>query len=171
MAKVSSISNGFFDSILPAFGTQRSDTPVWNESLKMFIIDEYESANGNRYYSGVRISNRIVIVEHIGMYHTFTYLDGIDIYMFDGQERKLLSQAKYDKMFYDVNFIREQITKALRNYARSQAAMTGTAITNDLIDAEVCAIVDNSYQSLLDDDKLQKLHSIMPIFSKALKQS
>lgn len=171
MAKIASISNGFFDSILPTYGNQRSNTPVWNESLKMFIIDEYESANGNRYYSGVRISNRIVIVEHIGMYHTFTYLDGIDIYMFNGQERKLLSQAKYDKMFYDVNFIREQTTQALRDYVRLQAAMTGAGITDDLIDAEVNAIVDNSYQSLLDDDKLQKLHTIMPIFQKALKQS
>ena len=171
MAKVASISNGFFDSILPTYGNQRSNTPVWNESLKMFITDEYESANGNRYYSGIRISNRIIIVEHVGMYHTFTYLDGMDIYMFDGESRKLISQVKYDKQFYDVNFIREQSTQALRNYARSQAAMTGTAITDDMINAEVNAIVDNSYQSLLDDDKLQKLNAIMPIFHKALKQS
>lgn len=171
MAKVASISNGFFDSILPTFGNQRSNTPVWNESLKMFITDEYESANGNRYYSGIRISNRIVIVEHVGMFHSFTYLDGMDIYMFDGEERKLISQAKYERTFYDVDFIREQSKQALRDYARSQAAMSGTIITNEMIETEVNAIVDNSYQSLLDDDKLHKLHAIVPILQKALKQA
>lgn len=171
MAKVASISNGFFDSILPTFGAQRSNTPVWNESLKMFIADEYESANGNRYYNGIRISNRIVIVEHVGMYHSFTYLDGMDIYMFDGEERRLIAQEKYDRQFYNVEFIRERSKQILRNYALSQAAMTGTAITDELIDAEVNAIVNNSYQSLLDDDKLQKLHAIVPILQKALKQA
>ena len=171
MAKVASISNGFFDSILPTFGNQRSNTPVWNESLKMFITDEYESANGNRYYSGIRISNRIVIVEHVGMYHTFTYLDGLDIYMFDGDGKKLISQAKYDRMFYDVDFIREQSKQALRDYARSQAAISGTTISDEMIEVEISGIIDNSYQSLLDDDKLQKLHAIMPIFQKALKQA
>ncbi|MGN0187504.1 MAG: hypothetical protein ACI392_07160 [Paludibacteraceae bacterium] len=171
MARVTSVSNGFFDSILPTYGTQRTQTPVWNESLKMFIIDEYESANGNRYYNGVRISNRIVIVEHIGLYHTFTYLDGLDIYMFDGEQRKLIVQEKYDKQFYDVNFIREVSKQALRNYAYSQAAMTGTQISENMINIEVDAIIDNSYQSLLSDDKLQKLQNIMPILNKALKRA
>ena len=171
MAKVAAVSNGFFDSILPTYGTQRTQTPVWNESLKMFITDEYESANGNRYYSGIRISNRIVIVEHVGMYHTFNYLDGMDIYMFDGEQRKLIAQEKYDKQFYDVNFVREASKRALRNYARSQAAMTGTQISDETINAEVNAIIDNSYQSLLDDDKMLKLQALMPIVTKALKQA
>lgn len=170
MAKINSVSNGFFDSILPTYGNQRSQTPVWNESMKMFIIDEYESANGNRYYNGVRISNRLVIVEHIGMYHAFQYLDGMDIYLFDGQERKLIVQEKYEKQFYNVDFIRERSICTLRNYVRSQAAITGTTITEDVINAEVHAIIDNSYQSLLDDDKLQKLNAILPVFRKALNQ-
>lgn len=171
MAKVSSISNGFFDSILPTYGTQRANTPVWNESLKMFITDEHESANGNRYYSGVRISNRIVIVEHIGMFHSFTYLDGLDIYVFDGEGRKLITQEKYDSQFYNVEFVRERSKQILRDYALSQAAMSGTEITEEMIEAEVNAIVNNSYQSLLDDDKLQKLHAIVPILQKALNQA
>lgn len=171
MAKVSTVSNGFFDSILPTYGTCRTQTPVWNESLKMFITDEYESASGNRYYNGIRISNRIVIVEHIGMYHAFNYLDGIDIYMFDDEQRKLIAQEKYDKQFYDVNFIREASKRILRNYARSQAALTGTQITDEMIDAEVNAIIDNSYQSLLDDDKKEKLQAIVTIMTRSLKQA
>lgn len=105
------------------------------------------------------------------MYHTFNYLDGMDIYMFDGEQRKLIAQEKYDKQFYDVNFVREASKRALRNYARSQAVMIGTQISDENIDAEVNAIIDNSYQSLLDDDKMQKLQAIVPILTKSLKQA
>lgn len=169
MAKIEAISNGFLDSILPTFGNQRANTPVWNESMKMFIINEYESAAGNRYYSGVRISDRMVVVEHVGMYHSFTYIDGIDIFMFDGEELKLIVQEKYDKQFYNVDFIRDRSQMALHNYARSQAAMIGTTVPDDVLEQEVNMIIANSYQSLLEDDKMCKLQRLQPIMQKALR--
>ena len=49
--------------------------------------------------------------------------------------------------------------------------MTGTQISDETINAEVNAIIDNSYQSLLDDDKMLKLQALMPIVTKALKQA
>lgn len=169
MAKIETISNGFLDSILPTFGNPRTNTPVWNESLKMFIINEYESAAGNRYYSGVRISDRVVIVEHVGMYHSFTYIDGMDIFMYDSEDLKLIVQEKYDKQFYNADFIRERSQIALRNYARSQAAMTGETVSDEIIEQEVNRVVANSYQSLLDDDKICKLQRLQPIMQKALR--
>lgn len=169
MAKIETISNGFLDGILPIFGNPRTNTPVWNESLKMFITNEYESAAGNRYYDGVRISDRVVIVEHVGMYHSFTYIDGLDIFMYDGEELKLIVQEKYDKQFYNAEFIRERTKIALHNYARSQAVMGGTTVSDELIAQEVNAVVANSYQSLLDDDKMCKLQRLQPIMQKALR--
>lgn len=169
MAKIETISNGFLDGILPTFGNPRTNTPVWNESQKMFITNEYESAAGNRYYDGVRISDRVVIVEHVGMYHSFTYIDGLDIFMYDGEELKLIVQEKYDKQFYNAEFIRERTKIALYNYARSQAVMGGTTVSDELIEQEVNAVVTNSYQSLLDDDKRCKLQRLQPIMQKALR--
>ena len=47
------INKNLFDSILPSFGNPRVHIPVWDDSQKMFICDEYESGNGHRYYRGI----------------------------------------------------------------------------------------------------------------------
>ena len=63
METIKNITNNVFDSILPVYGNQRANLPIWNESQKMFITSEYESASGNRYYKGIRFSERLVIIE------------------------------------------------------------------------------------------------------------
>lgn len=70
------ITGSFFDSVLPSFGNSRkANTPIYDNSQKMFIVEEYESRAGHRYYKGVRFCNRLVFVESVGMYHNWTYLD------------------------------------------------------------------------------------------------
>ena len=58
----------------------------------MFFCEEYESGNGHRYYKGVRFCDRIVIVEKVGLYHTWTYIDGIEVYA----KSRLISDAYLD---------------------------------------------------------------------------
>ena len=55
------INKNLFDSILPSFGNPRVHIPVWDDSQKMFICDEFESNGGHRYYRGIRFCDRIVI--------------------------------------------------------------------------------------------------------------
>ena len=57
------INKSLFDSILPSFGNPRVHIPVWDDSQKMFICDEFESANGHRYYRGIRFCDRIVVLD------------------------------------------------------------------------------------------------------------
>ena len=84
------INKDLFDSILPTFGNQRFHIPVWDEGQKMFLCEEYESASGNRYYKGVRFCDRIVVVEKVGLYHNWTYIDGIEVYAFNGTRLELV---------------------------------------------------------------------------------
>lgn len=71
------INKDLFDKILPTFGNPRVHVPIWDEGQKMFLCEEYDSGNGHRYYKGVRFCDRIVIVEKVGLYHTWTYIDGV----------------------------------------------------------------------------------------------
>ena len=79
------INKDLFDKILPTFGNPRVHVPIWDEGQKMFLCEEYDSGNGHRYYKGVRFCDRIVIVEKVGLYHTWTYIDGIEVYAFNGK--------------------------------------------------------------------------------------
>jgi hypothetical protein len=86
------INKSLFDSILPTYGTPRVNIPTWDDSQKMFICSQYESANGHRYYLGIRFCDRIVIVEKVGLYHSWTYIDGIELYAFNGQKKRIFAQ-------------------------------------------------------------------------------
>ena len=73
MANISINTTSFIDGILPVYGNPRCNIPVWNEGEKMFISDEYQSAKGNWYYKGLRFSDRLAIVEKVGLFHSFKY--------------------------------------------------------------------------------------------------
>ena len=90
------INKSLFDDILPSYGTPRINILVWDDSQKMFICDEYESENGHRYYRGIRFCDRIVILEKVGLYHSWTYIDSIELYAFNGQQIELIQKRDYD---------------------------------------------------------------------------
>ena len=110
------INKDLFDKILPTFGNPRVHVPVWDEGQKMFLCEEYESGNGHRYYKGVRFCDRIVIVEKVGLYHTWTYIDGIEVYAFNGKKLELVQKRDYDKTFRNEEFIRQESETMVRNY-------------------------------------------------------
>lgn len=110
------INKDLFDSILPTFGNPRVHVPVWDEGQKMFLCEEYESANGHRYYKGVRFCDRIVVVEKVGLYHSWTYIDGIEIYAFNGKRLELVQKKDYEKVYRNEEFIRKELETMVRNY-------------------------------------------------------
>lgn len=163
MATINTISNSVFDSILPPIGKPAKRGPVWNEGQKMFIVDEYESAAGHRYYKGIRFCEQLAIVEIVGNYHTWTYIDGIEIYGFDGHERKLLSSMKFDKVFYDKEFIKNETKKMLKDIFEAQCKLTNQNVEIAKIEEHADLLIERSYTSLLNDDYSSLIREMLPV--------
>lgn len=154
MANISkAIERNFIDSVLPTFGNQRATVgPVWDEGQKMFIVDEYESAAGNRYYRGVRFCDRMVMVEYVGLYHNWTYIDGIELYIFDGSKLNLVQKRTYNKRFRDNDDVRSETKSMLRQYLSGIAKSQNHNIDAASIDDVVNKTIDGCYKSFLDAD-------------------
>lgn len=165
MATTSNITNPVFDSILPVYGNPRKNTPVWNEDDKMFIYDEYESACGNRYYKGLRFTNRIAIVENIGFYHTWRYIDSIEVYTYNNNSKSLIGSVKYEKTFYNRDTIRLAVESILKQYIQGQLKMQNLQMSNDVIEQEAKKYVEESYISFLSDDFGRKMTNLLPMFT------
>lgn len=164
MASIKTITNNPFDSILCPFGEKRSDQmPIWNEGQKMFITDEYESAAGHRYYSGIRFCERLAIVEKIGNYHTWTYIDEIEIYSFDGEERKLMGSRKYNKKFYDAEFIKKETKEMVEEVVKAQSKLGQLQVNEESIKNFADSIVERSYTSLLDESYYTLIRNMLPV--------
>ena len=163
MTKIGTITNSIFDRILPVFGQPAMNLPVWNEGQKMFIADEYESAAGNRYYKGIRFCDRLAIVETVGNYHTWTYIDNIEVYSFDGGDRHLIGKRQYDKQFYNQDFIKSEAKEMVREYVLSQMKLSGETADDDSVKEYAGSLVDRSYTSILDMDCLPRLQQMLPV--------
>lgn len=159
-----SITQNLFDSVLPTYGNPRKNVPVWDESQKMFICEEYESSNGHRYYKGVRFCDRIAIVEKVGLFHTWTYIDGIEIYAFNGNRLELVQKRDYDKQFRNEDFVLKESESMLRDYLMGVIKAQNENVNKEYVTEEAHRIVANSYKSFLNKNyNLQLAHILLRI--------
>lgn len=165
MARISNITSNILDSILPTYGNQRVKTPIWDEHQHMFMTDQYTSASGNTYYKGVRFSDRFATVLHIGLYHNWTYINEVELYVFDGTNHLLVSKTRIDK-FYDEDLVRNTTEDMLYSYVEGQMKLNGCQIDSKSLEVQIKTIVGKSYHSIIDDQQLDKrLESIKPLLA------
>ena len=156
------INKNLFDSILPTFGNPRVHIPVWDDSQKMFILGEYESGNGHRYYRGIRFCERIVILEKVGLYHSWTYIDGIELYAFNGQKMELIQKRDYDKVFRNEDFIRQESEQMVEDFLKGTMKIQRVCMSAEQIADQAKALIDGCYKSFLAPDFNTRLTQILP---------
>ena len=156
------INKNPYDSILPTFGNPRVHVPVWDEGQKMFICNEYESASGHRYYLGIRFCDRIVIVEKVGLYHNWSYIDSIELYAFNGQRMELIQKRDYEKEFRNKAFIRQESEQMVKDYLTGVMKTQRISIPAEQIAAQASDLVNGCYKSFLDRDFNTRLTQILP---------
>lgn len=156
------INKELFDSILPAFGNPRKAIPVWDNEQKMFICDEYNSGNGHCYYKGIRFCENIVIVEKVGLFHNWIYIDGIELYVFNGTRLELMQKKDYDKVFRNEEFIRNESEQMLRDVLSAYVKMQKPVVSVEDIAMKAKAMVEACYKSFLDSDYSARLTQILP---------
>jgi hypothetical protein len=156
------INKNLFDKILPTFGNPRVQIPVWDEGQKMFLCGDYESASGHRYYMGVRFCDRIVIVEKVGLFHNWTYIDSIEVYAFNGTKLVLVQKRDYEKTFHSEEFIRQESVTMVRDFIEGVVKTQGSSMAKDEIEIQAKSIVEGCYKSFLDSDFNTRLTKILP---------
>ena len=140
-------TNSFLDKILPQFGNPRENIPVYSDSQKMFISSNYTSASGNMYFKGLRFTDRMVMVEKVGLYKNFSYIDSIEIYAFDGESKVLIGKVDYDKVFYNAERIKEDTATVITNYLEDTARVTGTLLDSTRAKQQAMQLLEAMYEN------------------------
>lgn len=156
------LTKDLFDNILPKFGTPRKRIPVWDEGQKMFILGNYESEKGNMYYEGIRFCENIVIKEKVGLFHTWTYLDSLEIYAFNGIRLELVQKRDYEKVFRSEDFIRSESEQMICDFISGYIKCQDIDISIEKIREEAKRYVDGCFKSFLDPDFNKHLTRILP---------
>ncbi len=153
--------------ILPKRGQRRpAGIPIWDESRHMFITDEYESQAGHRSYKGVRVTDRFAIVEYIGNYHSWCYINAIELYAYDGNECKLVGKCQLGKEFYDADLIRQKTEEMMHDFMKSQLKMLNRSVDEETIRKQSAALIDGSYRSMISGDSAELMAQLTPLLPK-----
>lgn len=142
--------NNFLDSVLPTFGNTKESIPVYNEAQKMFISSNYTSATGHLYYKGIRFSDRLVMIEQVGLFHNWTYIDGIELYAFNGTERVLIAKKQFEKEFYNIEFIKKEVNQMLHSYLKSQILLRGENASPEIIEQHTNQTIGSLYENKIE---------------------
>jgi hypothetical protein len=104
-----------------------------------------------------------VTILHIGLFHNWTYINEIEIYAFDGDQRTLIAKVKLDQ-FYNEDLVRATTEKLLKDYLEGQIMIQGGKVDNTMLDHQVKELVDKSYVSMLNDENtVKRLEAVKPL--------
>jgi hypothetical protein len=99
------------------------------------------------YYKGLRFTDRLVMIEKVGLYKNFSYIDSIEIYAFNGEEKVLIGRMDYDKVFYNVDRIKEDATTLIGNYLEDSARITGALMNETQIKHKSTELLQQMYEN------------------------
>ena len=89
------------------------------------------------------------MVEKVGLYKNFSYIDSVEVYAFDGESKVLVGKVDYDKVFYNVARIKEDTTAIIANYLESSARVVGALPDKDSIERQATQLLEAMYENPL----------------------
>lgn len=107
----------------------------------MICTTSYTSAAGNSYYQGIRLSDRLVINVDFGQGYAYLFMNGLKLYCFDGQGKRLIGSRLYNCCVYSDYRATKESEEILFNYLKSQSGMIGASVGDDQLREFACAMV------------------------------
>lgn len=135
----------FIDQALPVI-SQKGVT--YNKANNIFLTDGYTSAAGNVYFQGIRLSDRIVIKENIGQGYAYTFLNGIQIFGFNGKDLQLLCSSDYHCLIYDKADVKEKTLGMIKAYLKDQLKLTGVSAADSTLTEFSNALIESVYSNM-----------------------
>lgn len=115
---------------LPALS---SEQVTYNASKNVFLSQGYTSAAGNMYYRAIRLSDRLAVYYDLGQGYAYTFLNGIKLFCWDGNQAKLIAQkywGGYDYRIFSEQFAKEQSILMLKDYLAGQLKAQGANVSD-----------------------------------------
>lgn len=144
------LTNSFLDKVLPTYGNYRENIPIYDSTQKMFLSNTYTSESGNMYYKGIRFSQRLVMLERVGLYKNWTYIDEVEIYAFDGNQMNIIGKKKFDKQFYNPETIKGEVETLAFEYLKNQMILSGCNGTDESIRTLARDIIEETYKNPME---------------------
>lgn len=151
----SSLTSNVMTELFPTIGTSvpSSNVPIWMPSMKIFKVSEYTSKAGHRYLKGLRFSDNLAVVFSFSFWNTWTYLNEIEVYRFNGNSLELADRRKCDKQFYEEDFLKNEVKEMVRGIVESSLLMNGQDSNAMVLESQIEELVEGTCRPLKEYDR------------------
>lgn len=106
---------------------------TYNPEKNVYLTLGYTSAAGNTYFKAVRFSDRLAIYYDIGIGRSITFLNGITLFAWDGNQAVIIGKKIWggygNWVCFSERFAMEQTVQMLKNYLEGQAKVIGQCVS------------------------------------------
>lgn len=133
------------ESSLPSLS---GSSVTYNKQNNIFLTAGYTSAAGNTYYQGIRLSDRIIISYNIGEGYAYTFLNGVNVYGFNGKEKKLIGSRSYYSQCFSERYAKKEAVEIVIEYMKGQAKMLGAYVDGNQLEKFSEQLVEDTYNKM-----------------------
>lgn len=134
---------------LPALS---GESLTYNAAKNVFLTTGYTSAAGNMYYRAIQISDRLAVYYDLGQGYAYTFLNGIKLFCWDGNQAKLIAQKYWggcDYRVFNEQFAKEQSILMLKDYLGAQLKAQGSYVSDQEMLAFSRGMIEETQRKLI----------------------
>ena len=117
-----------------ALPTLSGTSLTYNPEKNVYLTLGYTSAAGNTYFNAVRFSDRLAVYYDIGEGYAYTFLNGITIFAWDGNQAVIIGKKMWggcgNWVCFSERFAMEQTVQMLKHYLEGQAKVIGQCVND-----------------------------------------
>ena len=133
------------DTALPALS---GSSVTYNAQNNIFLTNGYTSAAGNTYYQGIRLSDRIIVKYSIGEGYAHTFLNGVEVYGYNGRDKKLIGSRSFNCYFFSEYGAKKEAIGIVVDYMKSQTKLLGASVENKQLEQFSESLVEDTYKQM-----------------------
>lgn len=134
---------------LPALS---GESLTYNAAKNVFLTTGYTSVAGNMYYRAIRLSDRLAVYYDLGQGYAYTFLNGIKLFCWDGNQAKLIAQKYWggcDYRIFNEQFAKEQSILMLKDYLAGQLKAQGAYVCDQEMLAFSRGMIEETQRKLI----------------------
>ena len=117
-----------------ALPTLSGTSLTYNPEKNVYLTLGYTSAAGNTYFNAVRFSDRLAVYYDIGEGYAYTFLNGITLFAWDGNQAVIIGKKMWggcgNWVCFSERFAMEQTVQMLKHYLEGQAKVIGQCVND-----------------------------------------
>ena len=153
------------NKLFPRFGEKALDIPSWDEGKGMYLVDQYQSASGNRSLTYVGVSDQLLLEMTVGHYHSWEFVNKVRAMVYDGDGFRVICSHDWPQSTHyrkeDVLLI---IASSLKEYVMECGAPDGMG--EEKVSTEIDRILADLFSRKVTDLDRRGIRRILAAYCR-----